>query len=42
MENNNISLQEKFNCLMDMDDDSDNLIAVAFEEINEDSEQNSD
>lgn len=42
MENNNISLQEEFNCLMDMDDDSDNLIAAAFEEITKDSEQNSD
>ncbi|CAL1681084.1 unnamed protein product [Lasius platythorax] len=33
MENNSIPLQEEFTCLTEMDDDFDDLIATAFEEI---------
>lgn len=42
MENNNIPLQEELTCLTEMDDDCDNLIATAFEEITKYSEQNFD
>lgn len=40
METNNVSLQEEFIFSTEMDEDSDNLIATAFEEITQYSEQN--